>query len=387
MGQTVLEMIGIKKSFSGIYALSGIDFSLELGEVHALLGENGAGKSTLIKVLGGIYQPDSGIIKVNGKEVKINGVPAARENGIGIIHQEIVLVPYLSVAQNLFLGREIRTKLGTLREDLDDWARRNQAVVFYKGFSSAGIAALDYAGWFQRTWHTPFDGREAKTALIQKENGNLYTYTEGDTLFPGTYNYHILGEFDGNRSPTFQGDAFFYYPLADITDLQGLLFTNVDSGESLSELTSIVEKTGRSIEYQTYTDSNLNIFEVLKKMLMDDFVSRSLLFAFLGLVFCAVFAMSMMYRESNRFMVIHHLYGAAYAYLFVRLLLRLMCIAVLGTGLGYILGRTQLYLIHRAAYLNVALLSGVCNILFICVVQEICFLNWKRKHRGMEGRY
>ena len=114
MGQTVLEMIGIKKSFSGIYALSGIDFSLEKGEVHALLGENGAGKSTLIKVLGGIYQPDEGTIKIQGKEVKINGVPAARENGIGIIHQEIVLVPYLTVAQNLFLGREIKTKLGTI---------------------------------------------------------------------------------------------------------------------------------------------------------------------------------------------------------------------------------------------------------------------------------
>lgn len=116
MGQTVLEMTGIKKSFAGIYALNGIDFSLELGEVHALLGENGAGKSTLIKVLGGIYQPDCGLIKVNGKEVKIDGVPAARANGIGIIHQEIVLVPYLTVAQNLFLGREIRTRLGTLDE-------------------------------------------------------------------------------------------------------------------------------------------------------------------------------------------------------------------------------------------------------------------------------
>lgn len=116
MGQTVLEMTGIKKSFAGIYALNGIDFSLELGEVHALLGENGAGKSTLIKVLGGIYQPDCGLIKVNGKEVKIDGVPAAGANGIGIIHQEIVLVPYLTVAQNLFLGREIRTRLGTLDE-------------------------------------------------------------------------------------------------------------------------------------------------------------------------------------------------------------------------------------------------------------------------------
>ena len=85
-----------------------------MGEVHALLGENGAGKSTLIKVLGGIYKPDSGTIKINGQEVEINGVSDAQEKGIGIIHQEIVLVPYLTVAQNLFLGREIKTKFGTV---------------------------------------------------------------------------------------------------------------------------------------------------------------------------------------------------------------------------------------------------------------------------------
>ncbi|MBP3505252.1 MAG: sugar ABC transporter ATP-binding protein [Lachnospiraceae bacterium] len=127
MGQTVLEMIGIKKSFSGIYALAGIDFSLEQGEVHALLGENGAGKSTLIKVLGGIYQPDEGTIKIQGKEVKINGVPAARENGIGIIHQEIVLVPYLTVAQNLFLGREIKTSIGTI--DFKEQNRRAEEMI------------------------------------------------------------------------------------------------------------------------------------------------------------------------------------------------------------------------------------------------------------------
>ena len=127
MGQTVLEMKGIRKSFSGVYALSGIDFSLEMGEVHALLGENGAGKSTLIKVLGGIYQPDEGEIFINGNEVKIRNVPEARANGIGIIHQEIVLVPYLTVAQNLFLGREVSGKFWTV--DITETNRRAQEMI------------------------------------------------------------------------------------------------------------------------------------------------------------------------------------------------------------------------------------------------------------------
>lgn len=118
VGQTVLEMKNIDKSFSGTHALRGINFELELGEVHALLGENGAGKSTLIKVLGGIHQPNAGTILINGKEVKINGVSDAREHGIGVIHQEIVLVPYLTVAENIFLGREPKNKLGLVDKKL-----------------------------------------------------------------------------------------------------------------------------------------------------------------------------------------------------------------------------------------------------------------------------
>ena len=103
----ILRMKKITKTFPGVKALSNVDLELKEGEVHALLGENGAGKSTLIKVLGGIYHADSGEIEINGKNVKINSVQDAEANGIAIIHQELVLVPYMSVAENIFLGREL----------------------------------------------------------------------------------------------------------------------------------------------------------------------------------------------------------------------------------------------------------------------------------------
>ena len=102
----LLQMKNIHKSFPGVKALQAVDFELRAGEVHALLGENGAGKSTLIKVLGGIYIAEEGEIYIEGKKVNIDGVSASHENGIAIIHQELVLVPHMTVAENIFLGRE-----------------------------------------------------------------------------------------------------------------------------------------------------------------------------------------------------------------------------------------------------------------------------------------
>lgn len=112
MSEYLLEMKNICKSFPGVKALQKVDFQLKAGEIHALLGENGAGKSTLIKVLGGIYIPEEGQIYIDGKEVAITGVNAARDNGISIIHQELVLVPHMTVAENIFLGREPHGKFG-----------------------------------------------------------------------------------------------------------------------------------------------------------------------------------------------------------------------------------------------------------------------------------
>jgi len=104
----LLRIEGIRKAFPGVVALDGVDFGLRRGEVHVLLGENGAGKSTLIKMLSGAYRPDAGRILVGGEEVRIHGAQDSERLGIATIYQEFNLVPDLTVAENIFLGRQPR---------------------------------------------------------------------------------------------------------------------------------------------------------------------------------------------------------------------------------------------------------------------------------------
>lgn len=108
MGEVLLKMEGICKSFPGVQALSGVRLELHKGEVLALIGENGAGKSTLMKILAGIHRKDAGRIMLKGREVDIDSPRTAQGLGISIIHQELNLMPHLTVAQNIFIGREPR---------------------------------------------------------------------------------------------------------------------------------------------------------------------------------------------------------------------------------------------------------------------------------------
>ena len=101
-----VSMRGICKAFGPVRVLENVDFTLHGGEIHALMGENGAGKSTLMKILSGVYQPDSGSVEVDGQAVAIRSTRDAEAAGIAIIHQELNLIPQLSVMENLFLGRE-----------------------------------------------------------------------------------------------------------------------------------------------------------------------------------------------------------------------------------------------------------------------------------------
>ncbi|HHW03821.1 MAG TPA: sugar ABC transporter ATP-binding protein [Thermoanaerobacterales bacterium] len=146
MAELLVKMEDIDKSFAGVHALSRARFELYAGEVHALVGENGAGKSTLMKILTGVYSKDSGRIYIKGQEVEIQNPRVAQNLGISIIHQELNLMPHLTVAQNIFIGREprkgikfmldeqelnrrARELLDTIHMDLDPKARVSNLTV------------------------------------------------------------------------------------------------------------------------------------------------------------------------------------------------------------------------------------------------------------------
>jgi ribose transport system ATP-binding protein len=133
----LISMTGITKRFPGVVALDNISFDLRKGEVLAIVGENGAGKSTLIKILSGLYQKDSGEIRVQGEVVNISDIHHAQKLGISTIFQEPSLAPHLNAVQNVYLGREILTNgIGSLLRTMDEKKMLEETEVLYRNFFS-----------------------------------------------------------------------------------------------------------------------------------------------------------------------------------------------------------------------------------------------------------
>ena len=124
MGEVILTMKDIDKSFPGVYALDHVNFEVKRGEVHALMGENGAGKSTLMKVLTGIYKKDSGSIVYEGKEIEFHNTREAQDAGVVIVHQELNMLGHLTVAQNIFIGREFKKGISIDDKKMNEEAKK-----------------------------------------------------------------------------------------------------------------------------------------------------------------------------------------------------------------------------------------------------------------------
>ncbi len=137
-----IEMKNISKAFNGNPVLKNAQFRIETGEVHALMGENGAGKSTLMKILTGVYKKDSGQIKIDGQERIFKNAKEAEEYGIAFIHQELNILPNLTVAENMFLGKELMYgKTGVLRSRQMNAIAQQQLAdlgLYVKGTTMAG---------------------------------------------------------------------------------------------------------------------------------------------------------------------------------------------------------------------------------------------------------
>jgi len=183
MTATIISMEGITKSFNNITVLNNVDFELKAGEIHALLGENGAGKSTLMKILRGVYQPDRGKIIVQGKSYdRFNSPNDARAAGISMVFQEFSLVPTLTVAQNIFLTREVKNRLGFL----DDKECEKRAKVFFDELEvdidpHAVVSQLS-TGYRQLTEITAALSQEARILVFDEPTASL-TQTETLSLF------------------------------------------------------------------------------------------------------------------------------------------------------------------------------------------------------------
>jgi len=138
-----IGMTGIDKSFSGTQVLTNVDIEIKHGEIHALMGENGAGKSTLVKVLTGIHPRDNGVVKLEGKEVTFTNPKEAEEKGIIVIHQELNIIPHLTVAENMYLGKELTYgKTGILNTK----AMKKQTVQSLKRLGVTNIHPDETAG-------------------------------------------------------------------------------------------------------------------------------------------------------------------------------------------------------------------------------------------------
>jgi ribose transport system ATP-binding protein len=182
MATPLISMHGIRKAFGPVKVLEGVDFELLSGEVHALMGENGAGKSTLMKVLTGVYKADEGHIAVDGQTVAIGSTTDAERHGIAIIHQELNLIPYLSVAENLFLGRELKT-FGLLRQRaMRQRAREWLAKVGMQSLSPDTPVQRLSVGQQQMVEIAKALGQNARVLIMDEPTAAL-TERETETLF------------------------------------------------------------------------------------------------------------------------------------------------------------------------------------------------------------
>ena len=177
-----VDMRGISKHFGGVKALKGVDFQVEAGEIHALLGGNGAGKSTILKVLNGVHVPDSGTIEICGKRIEQMSPEASRDAGVAMIFQEMSLIPSLTVAQNVFLTREAKGGFGLIDDRTAERKAKELFDMLEVNVNPRALVADLGAGQKQLTEIAKAISQDARV-LVLDEPSTALAVSDVDRLF------------------------------------------------------------------------------------------------------------------------------------------------------------------------------------------------------------
>jgi hypothetical protein len=275
--------------------------------------------------------------------------------------------------------------MSKLKRDITGWVNKYDAVFFYKGNMTSGIAVLDSCGWFKTNLNIDYTGTETKNVIIINNDFLSDIYVKDDILFPGQYDYHIQGYVDPEELPAFCGSSLYFFSFTDLTEMSGPLYTNIDNANALSELQKIFENYEMDLVYQTYKNEKFSLQTVIYRMLIEGFLSRSMVFAFAGLVFCAIFSMFMTYRESSKYLHVHHIYGASYMRLFLIMSLIFLSGTAIGTFLGSMVSADNVQLLDESAAVKTASVIAAFNFIFVMLIQIFCFLHWMKSYKGRKG--
>ncbi|MEV4775672.1 multiple monosaccharide ABC transporter ATP-binding protein [Microbacterium sp. LWO13-1.2] len=251
MSQAILEMRDITKTFPGVKALQGVNLTVNEREIHAICGENGAGKSTLMKVLSGVYPHGTydGEIIFNGEQVRFSSINDSEHHGIVIIHQELALVPHLSVAENIFLGNERLSRSGLI-----DWDRTNAdaaELLARVGLAENPITHVNQLGVGKQ--------QLIEIAKALAKNVRLLILDEPTAALNDSDSEHLL------------------QLLRDLRAEQGI--TSIIISHKLNEIAAIAEKTtvirdGRTIETIDMSDSDATQERIIRGMVGRDLDHR-----------------------------------------------------------------------------------------------------------------
>lgn len=254
----MVEISDLRKTYGTVKALRGVDFELAPGEVHALLGENGAGKSTLIKILAGVESSDGGILKLFGKEQSFRSPAESRAAGLAVVYQELSLVPSLTVADNLFLGREPRNPVGAVKRS--EILARTKAFLAEYGFPLDPKAVVDDLPFAYRQMTEIAKALLSNVrVLVLDEPTSALSEGEEEVLFDAVrkvtargvgviYVTHRLGEVFklSQRVTVFRdGQRVGTYPTSEM-DMKSLVSAIIGPRKMASELADVVQGDGKA---------------------------------------------------------------------------------------------------------------------------------------------